>query len=80
MEDFIKVTAETFAKQLREIRQEKSLTQKDLAEMASVSQQTISAIERGKLDPSLKLLLILVGVLGVSLLISTFGQKGGNRE
>jgi putative transcriptional regulator len=40
---------------LRVLRAERDLSQADLAEKASVSRQTINAIETGKYDPSLGL-------------------------
>ena len=40
---------------LRELREEKGLTQEELAKALGVTRQTIIAIERGKYDPSLKL-------------------------
>jgi putative transcriptional regulator len=40
---------------LRELRQERDWTQKDLAKALGVSRQTIIAIERGKYAPSLPL-------------------------
>lgn len=78
--DIINVEAEDFPSQFKQIRLNKALTQTELAEKAKVSQQTVSAIEKGKLDPSLKLLLALAGVLGVSLLINAFTKKGGDAK
>ena len=40
---------------LKVLRAERDLSQADLAEKASVSRQTINAIETGKYDPSLGL-------------------------
>lgn len=40
---------------LPELRAERGWTQADLAQRASVSRQTINAIETGKFDPSLPL-------------------------
>jgi len=65
--------------QIKNIRKEKSISQKELAKKANVSQQTVSAIERGKMDPSLKILLAILGVLGVSLLIKALSKKGGEK-
>ena len=76
MEKYINVSPEEFPSQLKELRQSKSMTQKDLAEKAGVTQQTISAIEGGRLDPSFKLLLTILAVLGGMLLISTLFKKG----
>jgi putative transcriptional regulator len=38
---------------LKDLRAERNWTQADLAQMVSVSRQTINAIEKGKFDPSL---------------------------
>jgi len=38
---------------VKELRKEKGLTQEDLAEVISVSRQTVNAIEKQKFDPSL---------------------------
>ena len=40
---------------IKKLRNEMKISQKDLAESLSVSRQTINAIETGKFDPSLKL-------------------------
>ena len=40
---------------IRELRQERRITQEELAEALGVTRQTIIAIERGKYDPSLRL-------------------------
>jgi len=40
---------------LRELREERGLTQEELAKALGVTRQTIIAIERGRYDPSLKL-------------------------
>ncbi len=40
---------------LKELRQERGITQEELAEALGVTRQTIIAIEKGKYDPSLRL-------------------------
>ena len=40
---------------LKVLRAERDMTQADLADLVSVSRQTINAIEKGKFDPSLPL-------------------------
>ena len=40
---------------IKKIRSEKAISQKQLAEYLNVSRQTINAIETGKFDPSLTL-------------------------
>lgn len=75
----ITIVPEAFASQLKLLRKKKDMTQKELAEKAQVTQQTISAIENGKLDPSLKLLITIAMALGVALLINAlFSGKGGD--
>ena len=44
---------------LKEARQEKSLSQAQLANLAGVSRNTISSIETGQFNPTAKLALIL---------------------
>ncbi|AHF05829.1 helix-turn-helix transcriptional regulator [Desulfitobacterium metallireducens] len=75
----IEIVPEEFATQLKLLRKKKDMTQQELAEKAQVTQQTISAIENGRLDPSLKLLITIAAALGVALLIKAiFSEKGGN--
>jgi putative transcriptional regulator len=77
----VEITHEEFPNQLKELRQKRLMTQKELAKQVHVSQQTISAIENGRMDPSLKLLATIAAVLGVALLIGAFWKKGsGNKE
>ena len=40
---------------IKQLRNEMKISQKDLAESVNVSRQTINAIETGKFDPSLTL-------------------------
>jgi putative transcriptional regulator len=42
---------------LKVLRQEKSISQDELASILGVSRQTINSIETGKFDPSLKLVI-----------------------
>jgi len=44
-------------------RAEKGLTQQQLAELIGVSRQTISSIEKGDYNPSIKLVLIMAAAL-----------------
>lgn len=48
-----------FKNRLREIRNEKGLSQSELAQIVGVSRQTISSIENGQFNPTAKLALIL---------------------
>lgn len=50
---------------LRDLRQERGLTQQQLAEVLQVSRQTIISIEGGKYDPSLPLAFRIARFLGV---------------
>ncbi|PUA27216.1 MAG: transcriptional regulator [Cellvibrio sp. 79] len=52
---------------LKNIRQERALTQQQLADELSVSRQTIISIENGKYDPSLPLAFKLAIFLGVKI-------------
>lgn len=56
---------ELFAKNLRNIRQEKDLTQEDLAYEAEVDRAHVSKIERGKTNVSLELIERFSNALGV---------------
>jgi putative transcriptional regulator len=51
---------------LRDVRQERALTQAQLAELVGVSRQTINYIEQGTYCPSTKLALELAGALDVT--------------
>ena len=51
---------------LKEIRQEKKLSQSALAEMVGVSRNTISSIETGQFCPTAKLALVLCVALDKS--------------
>jgi putative transcriptional regulator len=50
---------------LRDLRQQRELTQQQLAEALQVSRQTIISIESGKYDPSLPLAFRIARFLGV---------------
>jgi len=51
---------------VRYVREQMGLTQQELAEIAGVSRQTISAIEKGKYNPSLLLAYKISVLLGCS--------------
>lgn len=53
----------TLKNRLKEIRKEMGLSQKQLAEKANVSRQTISSIETGHFAPTAKLALVICTVL-----------------
>ena len=73
----LQISLNEFPQQLRTLRTERSISQRELAEKAKVSQQAISLIESGKMDPSLKLLTTIAVVLGVVLLIGVITKEGG---
>lgn len=50
---------------LKEVREQKNLTQKELADLVGVSRNTISSIETGQYNPNAKLALILTIALDV---------------
>ena len=52
---------------LKQFRNDLNLSQEELANKTGVSRQTINSIEKGKLDPSLSLVLKLLKVLECSL-------------
>jgi len=52
---------------VKEMRETRSLTQKDLSEIVGVSRQAINAIETGKFDPSIWLAYDLAKYFGVSI-------------
>ena len=52
---------------VREMRETRSLTQKELGETVGVSRQAINAIETGKFDPSIWLAYDLAKYFGVSI-------------
>jgi putative transcriptional regulator len=51
---------------LREIREQKGMTQEALAGQVGVTRQTIIALEKGKFGPSVALALQLARVLGTT--------------
>ncbi len=52
---------------VKQLREERGLTQKDLGERVGVSRQAINAIETGKFDPSIWLAHDLARFFGVSI-------------
>lgn len=52
---------------IKAARAQKDLTQKELADLAGVSRQTINAIEKGEYNPTIKLCLKICRILGKSL-------------
>lgn len=52
-------TSLTLHNNLKQIRKEKEISQRELAELVGVSRNTISSIETGQFNPTAKLALIL---------------------
>ena len=57
----------TLAEKLKKIREEKNLSQAELAKKANVSQSMIAYIERGTKSPTINLASIIAEALGVKL-------------
>ena len=53
--------------QVRKLREERGLTQKQLGEQVNVSRQAINAVETGKFDPSLWLAYDIAPLFGMSI-------------
>lgn len=70
----------TLYNRVRELRLEGRLTQKSLAAAAGVSRQTIIAIEKRRLIPSVVLALKLAGALGVQLEELFWLEIGGRTD
>lgn len=51
---------------IHELRMEHHLQQAELAEMVGVRRETISALERGKYNPSLRLAMDIADVFGLT--------------
>lgn len=66
---------EKFGKFLTEIRKEKAMTQKELAEKLFVSDKTVSKWERGNSLPNITLLIPIADVLGVTVSELLRGEK-----
>lgn len=67
---------------IKEIRQEKNIPQNKMAEALGVSRQTMTAIERGKYNPSLELSLKIAHYFEMSfeeVFYLKDGKKGGER-
>lgn len=60
-----KTTKKTFAEVLREVRQEKGLSQEALADRAGLHRTYISQVERGLKSPSLRSLEQIAQALGM---------------
>jgi transcriptional regulator with XRE-family HTH domain len=54
-----------FGGKIREVRERKNITLKDVAALAGVSESLVSQIERNKVSPSIDTLLTIADVLGI---------------
>ena len=52
---------------IRQLREEKGMTQQQLADAVGVSRQTINSIEKGDYNPTIRLCLSICRVLGKTL-------------
>lgn len=66
---------EKFGQFLAEVRKEKNMTQKDLADKLFVSDKTVSKWERGNSMPNVTLLIPLADVLGISVTELLQGER-----
>lgn len=64
---------------VRELREERGLTQKELGERVKVSRQAINAIETGKFDPSIWLAYDLAKLFGITIESLFVFDKGDRR-
>ncbi len=73
---------EVFGRRLRELRTERQLTQKRLAQLANSNEPFISNLERGVKIPSLSMLIRLADALGcnVSELVRPFDHDAKKRR
>ncbi len=71
--------ASGFGDRLRTLREQRGLTQEQLARKADISSLTVSRLERGKQEPFWPVALVLARELGVS--VADFvPQKGAGEE
>ena len=69
------INNEKFGKFLSEMRKEKSMTQKELADKLFVSDKTVSKWERGNSMPNVTLLMPIADVLGITVTELLTGEK-----
>ncbi len=69
------INNEKFGQFLSEIRKEKSMTQKELADKLFVSDKTVSKWERGNSMPNVTLLIPIADVLGITVTELLKGEK-----
>ncbi|AKC63139.1 DNA-binding protein [Clostridium sporogenes] len=56
-----------FGDRLKELREEKEMTQEELGKLLNVSRQTISGYEAGAIEPSISNLIKLANIFNISL-------------
>jgi transcriptional regulator with XRE-family HTH domain len=70
-----------FGRRLRQLRHERGLSQADLAELADVTPEYVSRIERGRVGPSMDVIATLAQVLGVEPRdLFDFGERAAARD
>lgn len=57
---------ETFAKRLKELREEKGITQHELGQLVNMTKMAISHWEKGHSEPSIAQLILLSNYFGVT--------------
>ena len=57
---------------IRQFRQEKSITQQELADLVGVTRQTINALENARYNPSLLLAYKITNILGKNYIEDVF--------
>lgn len=72
----MEISNEKFGKFIKELRKEKNLTQKELAEKINITDKAISKWERGLSFPDITLLNLLAKIFGVSVTELLNGEKG----
>lgn len=63
------VNMKTLGMQIKERRKALKITQKDLADLAGISINTVVAAERGQGDPKISTYLAICNVLGLKLIV-----------
>jgi transcriptional regulator with XRE-family HTH domain len=69
-----------FGIRLRALREEKGMSQRELAELAGCNQFTVAKLERGLQEPAWPLVLALAKALGVTCLAFLNDQSGGDQQ
>ena len=69
------INNEKFGQFLAEVRKEKQMTQKDLADKLFVSDKTVSKWERGNSMPNVTLLIPIADILGITVTELLQGEK-----